>query len=248
MSIFQKLTEAAQFNIVCGSNYRGSCFGYHARFLDFHSDQFNVDFSLIFDSTNQQVFQASLYFKNLAFRWTHPEYIKGYKNECYLAHIDPRIAYDAIHFVDCDVFEDFLNKVYTAFHFGQIDQTIAISLVLSQEQQFLFNQLPDTVDLQKLIQDSLIEKTDELFKKNTENWDIIFSTLSQSGIELTLDDENAPINENHFQAIYDWVKSLNSDKVSLHYFDKETSDGLVSYLIANHSHEPHFTFKYIYEK
>lgn len=247
MTTFQQLIEAAHFQITGGAPYQWHSFGPHARFLDFDSAEFDVEFSIIFDSTHQEVFQASLYLNGSAYRWTNPEHLQAYKAEAYSRDIDPRVAYDDKHFTDCDVFEDFLKKVQDSFNSGQCDDTVLIPLDLTPEAQETFAQLPEGTDLQEFVLDSLMKKVDELFQKNRENWDIVFSTLSQSGIAVTIDNDHAPVSEDNFQEIYNWVKSLNETEVDLHYHDKETAQGIISYLTANESQVPDFTFQYIYK-
>lgn len=247
MTTFQQLIEAAHFQITGGAPYQWNSFGPHARFLDFNSSEFDVEFSIVFDATNQEVFQSCLFVNGSSFRWTNPDYLQAYKEESYSRDIDPRVVYDEVLYTDCDVFEDFLTKVKDSFSSGQCDTTVLISLDLTPEAQETFAQLPENTDIEKFIVDSLTKKVEEISQKNRENWDVIFSTLFQSGIVVTIDNDIAPVSEDNFQEIYNWINSLNSNEVHLHYYDKETAEGIVSHLTANESHDPLFTFKYIYK-
>jgi hypothetical protein len=247
MTIFQQLIEAAHFQITGGSPYQWNCFGSHARFLDFNSSKFDVEFNIIFDYTNQEVFQAFLYLNGSAFRWINPKYLQAFKDESYSRNIDPRVAYDDVHYTDCEIFDDFLTKVQEAFNSGTCDPTVLISLDLTSETQEILEKLPEGTDIEKFILDSLISKIEEIKQKNRENWDILFSSLSQLGIVVTIDKNNAPISEANLQDIYNWIKSLNVSQINLKYHDKETAQGIVSYLTANNSSEKNWTFQYIYK-
>ena len=81
MSKFQELISAAQFKISGGSEYLWSCYGPHARYLDFTSDEFDFEMSLVFDSITQEVYESSLYIKGSAFRWQNPDFIETFKQE-----------------------------------------------------------------------------------------------------------------------------------------------------------------------
>lgn len=248
MNTFQQLVEAAQFQISGGSEYLWQSFGRHARWLDFEAKEFNVEMSLVFDSNNQEVYQAALYLDNLAFRWNNPLFAEAYKKEAYQRNIDPRVAYENTHFSDCDLFEDFVNKVKDSFTTGKCDTDIIIPLDLTPEQQELFSKLPEGTNFEEFVLKALTEKLEKMSQTHREHWDIVFSTLSQAGITVSIDIENAPIAEHNIQEIYDWVKSLNIPEVHLFYSDKETEKGIVSLLIADDAAYPENTFEYLYKK
>ena len=247
MNKFQQLITAAQFQITGGSEYQWNSFGYTARFLDFNSPEFKVDLSLIFDSETQEVYQATMYINESSFRWTNPSFLDGFKKESYERDIDPRLSSEDTYFTDCDVFDDFVSKVSESFTTGTCDTSVLISLNFTPEQEDIFNQLPEGTDIQEFIITALKEKLDILSKQNIHNWDIVFSTLAQSGIITTIDIEDAPISEKNIQEIYDWVNSLNLKTVELSYSDKDTASGLVCILTANKEENPHLTFKYTFK-
>lgn len=248
MTNFKQLIEAANFQITGGSEYTWNSYGPHARWLDFNSSVFNVEFSLIFDCDNQTVYQASLYLNDSAFRWINPDFVEKFKAESFAREVDPRIAYENTFYTDCEVFSDFVSKVKESFTTGNCDTSILIALEFTPEQEELFSKLPEGTDLQDFILKALEEKMEFLTKQNRDNWDIVFSTLSQSGVQTSIDNDASPIAEGNIQEIYNWVNSLNLPVVSLSYSDKETAQGIVSTLTANKEQTPYLNFQYIYKK
>lgn len=248
MNTFQQLVEAAQFQISGGSEYLWRSFGQKARWLDFESKQFKVEMSLVFDAENQEVYQAALYLDDIAFRWNNPVFVEAYKKEAYQRNVDPRAASEDTHFSDCELLEDFVSKVKDSFATGKCDSDIIIPLDLTPEQQELFNKLPEGTNIEEFVLAALTEKLATMSQRHRENWDIVFSTLEQAGITVTIDIDNAPIAEHNIQEVYDWVKSLNVPEVHLFYSDKETEKGIVSLLIVDDAAYPENTFEYLYKK
>lgn len=248
MNTFQQLVEAAQFQISGGSEYLWRNFGTHARWLDFESTQFKVELNLVFDANNQEVYQAGLYFGDNAFRWTNPLFVETYNKECYQRDIDPRIAYEGVQFTDCELLEDFVSKVKECFATGKCDTDIIIPLDFTPEQQEIFNKLPQGTNLEEFILQALTEKLENMSQRHRENWDVVFSTLAQSNILVTIDVDNAPIAEHNIQEVYDWVKSLHVQEVHLTYSDKQTAKGIVSFITANTKDDSQETFEYLYKK
>lgn len=248
MTTFQKMIEAAQFEITGGSEYLWRVFGPHARWLDFESGEYDAEFSIIFDSQNQEVYQAALYVPEGQFRWTHPDYIEKFEQENYERNLDPRVAFEGTFFSDCTVLEDFILKVKESFTTGQCDSSMVIPLELTEEQEKLFAQLPEGTNIEEFILSAVQKKVDEMSKQNRENWDIVFSTLSQTGTQVTIDVDNAPISEDNIQEIYNWLNGLKEKEVNLTYTDKQTANGIVSYLTANKEVTPELVFEYNYKK
>lgn len=248
MNTFQQLVEAAKFQISGGSEYLWNSFGRHARWLDFESKQFNVEMNMVFDSSNQQVYQAALYFGDNAFRWNNPGYVDNYKKEAYKRDIDPRLAFEGKHFTDCDVLQDFVSKVKECFTTGKCDTDVIIPLDFSPEVQNIFDKLPEGTNIEQFIINALTEKMEKMSQIHRENWDIVFSTLAQAGINVTIDVDNAPIAEHNIQEIYDWVKSLNVVDVHLLYSDKETENGIVSFITVDDGAYPENVLQYLYKK
>lgn len=248
MTIFQQLINAAQFQITGGSVYQWNSFGSHARFLDFNSPVFNVDFSIIFDSITQEVYQSYLYINDCAYRWTNPTFLQGFKQESFDRDIDPRIASEDIHFSDCVLVEDFISKVKEGFSTGKCDTSILISLNLTPEQEHIFSQLPEGTDFDSFILKALEEKIAVVTKKHKDNWDVVFSALNESDINASINDDTAPISEDNIQEVYNWINSLNYQHVDIFYSDKETSTGIISILTVYQDHAPDIHFEYKYNK
>lgn len=248
MNTFQQLVEAAQFQISGGSEYLWNNFSPNARWLDFEAKEFEAEMSMVFDSTSQEVFQAALYFGDNAFRWTNPTFVETYKKEAYQRKVDPREAYDGKHFTDCDLFEDFVIKVKDIFTTGKCENEVIIPLDFSPEVQEIFNKLPEGTNIEEFILKALSEKLEKMSQLHRGNWDIVFSALAQADIHATIDVENAPIAEHNIQEIYDWVKSLNLKDVNLIYSDKETEQGIVSFISVDDGAYPENVFQYLYKK
>ena len=243
MSVFQELIHAANFQIVGGDEYQWSSFGPNARFLDFKSSSFDVNFSIIFDCSTQEVYQASLFVNESAFRWTNPLYKEGFRNESFEKDVDPRVAYDGLFFTDCDVFEDFIIKVESSFDSGFCDTDVIIPLDLTPEAEELFSQLPEGTDIQQFILESCMDKIAILSKQNIENWDVLFSTLSEKEIVVTIDIENAPISQSNIQELYNWISSLSQKEIHLFYSDKETAKGIISKLTTEDGQSFQYQYK-----
>ena len=228
MSKFQEIISAAQFKISGGSEYLWSCYGPHARYLDFTSDEFDFDMSLVFDSVNQEVYESSLYINGSAFRWQNPEFITQYKQECFARDIDPRVAYEGTFYSNCEVFEDYIQKVTDSFTSGDCDHDIVMRFDFTPEQMEIFEQLPENTNMEEFLIQVIAEQVERVSQQNRENWDVVFSSLAQSGIKVTIDNDISPISESNIQEIYDWISSLHLKSVDLVYSDKENSQGIQS--------------------
>lgn len=248
MTTFQQMIEAAQFQITGGSEYMWRSFGPHARWLDFESADYDAELGLVFDAQTQEVYQATLYVPEGEFRWTNPEFLEQFQQESFERDIDPRVSFEDKFFNDCTVVEDFIQKIKDSFTTGQCDTSMIIALEFTPEQEELFSKLPEGTDLAQFILKASEKKLEEMSIKNRENWDIVFSTVAQSGTKVTIDVENAPISEENIQEIYNWLNSLKETEVNLTYKDKQTAKGIVSYLTANKEVTPELVFEYTYKK
>lgn len=245
MSKFQEIIIAAQYQISGGSEYLWACYGSNARYLDFSSEKFDFDMSLVFDSVTQEVYESSLYINQYAFRWQNPDFISAYKEECFARNIDPRVAYDNVFYSNCDVFEDYIQKVTDSFNTGECDPDIIMRFDFTPEQMEVFSQLPEGTNLEEFFLEVIQEQVSQISKQNRENWDVVFSSLSQSGISVKIDNDISPISESNIQEIYNWISSLQLKNVELVYSDKENSQGIQSTISL--ADDPEISFSYYFK-
>lgn len=133
-----KLIENFDSKIVGGSEHCWRCFGENARYLDFESDYgFG---SVIFDSKDQTVYQASVSHKedldaNLTtpYQWFNPDFRTRYLSECKEREIDPHYAWDNVKYVELETFEDFLEKSHAIFNNLPFDRRISVPLDLDDD-------------------------------------------------------------------------------------------------------------------
>lgn len=129
------VNQALGSRIVGGSDYGWSCYGSNARYLDFESDFAYA--SVIFDTTNQTIYEATLNAKedgddNLPklYRWINPSKKEAYLSECKRRNIDPKNAWDDVNWVDLELTEDWLDKAAAIFDNLPFDDRVAVPLDL----------------------------------------------------------------------------------------------------------------------
>ena len=96
------------------------------------------------------------------------------------------------------------------------------------EQMEIFEQLPENTNMEEFLIQVITEQVERVSQQNRENWDVVFSSLAQSGIKVTINNDISPISESNIQDIYDWISSLQLKNVDLVYSDKENSQGIQS--------------------
>ena len=132
------VNQALGNRIVGGSDYGWSCYGANARYLDFESDFAHA--SVIFDTTNQTIYEASLDAKedgddNLPgpYRWLNPETKDAFFAESKTRGIDVSIAWDDINWIDLEVAEDWLEKAKAIFDNQPFDRRIEVPLEVEDD-------------------------------------------------------------------------------------------------------------------
>lgn len=224
MSLFQEMIVAADYKISEGSEYLWKCYGPNARFLDFKSEEFEIEADMVFDSKNQTVYSACLFLKDKCYRWMNPDFIKAFKEESYDKNIDPRMAYEGTNFNECDVWSDFTEKVNQAFTTGQCSADILVSLEMTDELQDLIDQFPPETDIEKIIHQALVYQVDKMKKLDKANWSTLKSKLPN--IYIDVDDETL-LGSQNIQGVADWIVSLNTSHVVLQCSNKEVREGLL---------------------
>ena len=132
------INEAFNHRIVSGSEYCWSCYGPDARYLDYESEFAHA--SVIFDSTNQTVFEATVNAKedgddNLPrpYRWFKPETKNAYVVEAAAKGIDMQNAWDNVNWIDLEVAEDWLEKAKAIFENKPFDRRIEVPLDIEDD-------------------------------------------------------------------------------------------------------------------
>jgi len=165
-----KLNEAMSHKIVGGSEYQWKCFGHDARFLDYESDYAYVN--VVYDSKFQEVYEAQATSKDESlrpYRWINPSYKDLYLEECKEKNVDPNVAWDDVHFIQLETFEDFLTKSQAIFEGKDFDKRIEVPIDLDKEELFELMSLAHKRDitLNRLVEEILKEVIEkDLFKKS----------------------------------------------------------------------------------
>lgn len=132
------IINALDFKISGGSEYCWKCFGPDARFMEFESEY--ADATIIFDSKNQTVYEATVSAKedsddNLPrpYRWINPEYKDELLKECKARNIDNSYAWDDVKWIDLEVSEDFTTKANALFFNKPFDKRIVVPLDIEDD-------------------------------------------------------------------------------------------------------------------
>jgi hypothetical protein len=130
-----QVNEALDHKITSGSEYQWNCYGPDARYLDYESDYASV--SVIYDTTNQVVYQAEVSVKGDAwsedsrpYRWLYPYTKDAFINESKDRKVDPDQAWDDVKWIDLETEEDFLEKAVAMFNGDEWDTRVQVPLDL----------------------------------------------------------------------------------------------------------------------
>lgn len=232
---FERAIKAAGYAITGGEKYLWNSFGPNARFLDFDYDlERRISMGLVFDSKNQSLYQGSLFVGDKAYLWTNPEYVKAYKEECYDRDIDPRVALDNTHYLDCDVFEDFIEKITEAFTVGQCSPFVKMSIEFSPDVQAFMDSQPEDFDLDAFVNDALRREVSDFAQKSENNVRAILKEMESMDLDEAYISLDAVVGRGNVQEIVSWIKSIlpESKYLRIDYSNKEVREGLRHTLTA----------------
>lgn len=133
MNNFFKLLKGGKYKIIEGGSVENK------RYVTLISDN-GVELNIAFLPDEQKVLDSFLYVKSLNkfFRWIEPDYINEYKDICFKNNIDPRIASNNTNYIDCDIFDDYLEKVEASFNTGTCDDTVLMNIELTEDEKKFF--------------------------------------------------------------------------------------------------------------
>lgn len=205
------LTKAAKFQIVGGNKYLFEAYGKNVRYISFKDEKYNIEMDIVFNNKNEDVYQAYLYnVNNQIFRWTNENVMGKHKKECFLNNIDPNVYCDEIMYIDCENFEDFLDKVTTAFELN--DKNEILQKNINQNQGINNNWLTVVNQLKKY---NIFVSIEENFSISEENIQEIFEwlvCLKLDNINLSYYEEETSQGILSTLVVNDKFKNTNKEK------------------------------------
>lgn len=246
-SYFEQAVLAANFAITGGARYLWKSFGPNARFLDFDKDN-RVSLGLVFDTQTQDLYQGSLFVGDKAYIWTNPAYINAYKEECYDRGIDPRVALDDIRYIECNVAEDFIEKITEAFTNGVCSPYVKLNVDFSPEVQAFIDGQPEEFDLDAFVNDALRREVTSVQLSNEENVREVLKAMEGMSLNEGYINTDSAIGRGNIEEIVNWIRGVVEQSgltsVKVMYSNKEVREGLQHTLRI----EPGFyTFDYFYK-
>jgi hypothetical protein len=159
MITIKDFMEAVEYRITEGSEYCWNSFGPNAyRLESWNGEQDGHTVSILFDTKTQTVYQmeAHDYKAERSYRWTHPDYLTAYRDEC-KQHSNNDMAYDDVKFTELDVHEDMLKKANAIVRGEEYDTRVTVPVDLNDDELFTLMKLAHERDvtLNKLIEDIL---------------------------------------------------------------------------------------------
>ena len=128
------VNNAMNDKITNGSEFCWNCYGPNARHLDYESEF--GDATVIYDTTNQFIYEASVYAKNdnsKLYRWIDPAFRDKFRAECHEKGMDADSAWDNAVWCDLEVEEDWLEKSTAIFNGLPFDAGILVPIDLDDD-------------------------------------------------------------------------------------------------------------------
>ena len=148
MITLQDFLQAVNYRITSGSEYQWQCFGDHARYLDSEVAIHSASASVIFDSRDQTIYQATAYdyAANRAYRWTHPNWAPKYQLEVADRGVTDN-AWDDVSYTDLELAEDMLEKTRAIIASEAYDTRVSIPLTLPDDEMLLLMTMAHEQDM-----------------------------------------------------------------------------------------------------
>lgn len=144
MITLQEVMELGQYKITGSSRFLWKCYGYDARIIDFNYNHFDnncrnviqdVDFSVIFDTKTQTVYEVSIhdYVKENYYKMVNPDYFHKLVEESQEKSIDYRIVFEDVKYNFIETKEDFVSKASAIINNEPYDEQIEVPLEITEE-------------------------------------------------------------------------------------------------------------------
>ena len=101
MLTLDKYLEAVNYMITEGSKFEWTCFGKHARYVDYIVN--NISISAVYDTITREVYMLHLW-TNKEYRWINPLYVEAFHKENNKRGLNPDESYDGNIFKDISLF------------------------------------------------------------------------------------------------------------------------------------------------
>lgn len=141
MITIKDFLEAVKYQISDGSEFQWNCFGKNARHLDARVSRWDGNgpsASIVFDTENQTVYQATVYdySNNRAYRLMgSTEYAQDYQSEANARGVAD-YAWDNVKYIDLETVRDFMEKCSAIFAGESYDDRVVIPVDLPDHVMF----------------------------------------------------------------------------------------------------------------
>ena len=150
MITLKEFMEVVDYRITEGSDFCWDCYGPNAYRLDsWNGDQDGHSVSIVFDTKNQTVYEASVYdYRNSrAYRMINPDYAIDHKDEAASRNVDANEAWEGVNYVDLETEEDFLEKTSAIVNQEDYDTRVDIPITLEDDILFQLMKLAHEKDI-----------------------------------------------------------------------------------------------------
>lgn len=224
---FQDIVVATKFKISNSVKYTWKCYGENANHLDFNSNFKNVNASCVFDTKSQIVYEVSLYVGEKAYRWLNPEFKNEMYSESFSQKCDPREWFDEMFYYDCEIFEDLIEKITDCYNTGTCTNDIMVQLELDSEQISVLTDLSKEIGLDRLVNQILTKKMEDIETENKLNWSILINNLKIKEINITINSLKAPLSFENISNVEKEIEKSGLKILNLTYSNKLTQEGLI---------------------
>lgn len=137
MLTLEQAIKIGKYKISGGEEFLWKCFGPNAHYLDFYVEGYFKEFSIVYDSETQKVYQARVGDEYNNYCLTHPEYVEAYELEAKTRNTEPYGAYSDTCYTKLEVTEDFIEKASAIVDGRYYDTRIKIELEMPDEDLLL---------------------------------------------------------------------------------------------------------------
>lgn len=169
MITIKDFMEVTDYKITEGSNFTWDCYGTDAYRLDrWNGDQDGFSVSIVFDTINHTVYEASVYdySRSRAYRLINSDYQEAHKKEALNRGVDDKQAWDDVNYTDLETDEDWLEKARAIVAGEDYDTRVSVPLDLPDDALFELMKLAHEKDmtLNQLVEKALRAAIDREMK------------------------------------------------------------------------------------